>query len=33
MGDEHGFVCEACGEEFETEEELRRHLYDVGLVD
>ena len=33
MGDQHCFVCEACGEEFETEEELRRHLYAVGLVD
>lgn len=30
---EDRYVCEACGEEFETEEELRRHLYSVGLVE
>ena len=30
---EQRYVCEACGEEFETEEELRKHLYCVGLVD
>jgi DNA-directed RNA polymerase subunit RPC12/RpoP len=32
-GEKQGYVCEACGEEFDTEEELRRHLYAVGLVD
>jgi len=33
MGDQHDYVCEACGEEFDSETELRDHVYDVGLVD
>lgn len=27
------YVCGACGESFESEEDLQRHLYAVGLVD
>ena len=30
---EERYVCEACGREFDTERELREHLYSVGLVD
>lgn len=30
---EQRYVCEACGEEFETEEELREHVDRVGLVE
>ena len=30
-GDE--YVCEACGESFESEEALDRHIREVGLVD
>lgn len=30
---ERRYVCDACGETFETEAELRRHLYAVGLVE
>lgn len=26
-------VCEACGESFESEEALERHVREVGLVD
>ena len=26
-------ICEACGNSFETEAALERHVYDVGLVD
>ncbi len=26
-------VCEACGESFESESELRGHVYAVGLVE
>ena len=33
MGEQQIYVCEACGEEFDTEEELHRHLYAVGMVD
>ena len=37
MGEESGtgdaYVCEACGKEFATEQELRAHVTDVGLVD
>lgn len=33
MGENEQYVCEACGEPFETEEDLRRHLYAVGLVE
>jgi len=27
------YVCEACGREFDTEERLRRHVREVGLVE
>lgn len=27
------FVCEACGETFESEAALEDHVHDVGLVD
>lgn len=27
------YVCEACGKEFDSEQELRAHVYAVGLVD
>ncbi len=33
MGDHQRYVCEACGDEFETEAELEKHVYCVGLVD
>lgn len=33
MGECEQYVCEACGERFDSEEELRRHLYAVGLVE
>jgi len=26
-------VCDICGETFESERELERHVHDVGLVD
>lgn len=28
-----GYVCDACGKRFETEEALERHVREVGLVD
>lgn len=31
--DEGEFVCEVCGQSFESEEALDRHVHDVGLVD
>jgi DNA-directed RNA polymerase subunit RPC12/RpoP len=27
------YVCEICGERFETEAELERHVHDAGIVD
>jgi hypothetical protein len=30
---EETVVCEACGESFEDEQELRRHVRAVGLVE
>lgn len=27
------YSCRACGEEFETVDELRKHVYEVGLID
>ncbi|WP_135824175.1 C2H2-type zinc finger protein [Halorussus ruber] len=27
------YVCEACGEPFDSEEELRKHMRAVGLVE
>jgi hypothetical protein len=27
------YVCGVCGEAFETEAELERHIHEVGLVD
>jgi DNA-directed RNA polymerase subunit RPC12/RpoP len=32
MGEHEQYVCEACGESFESSEELRRHVYAVGQV-
>ncbi len=29
---EDTYRCEACEETFESREELRRHVYDIGLV-
>nr|WP_267905108.1 C2H2-type zinc finger protein [Halorussus halophilus] len=31
MGEQ--YVCEACGKEFDSERELRDHVYAVGLVE
>ena len=31
--EEDAVVCEACGETFESEAALERHVHDVGLVD
>ncbi|WP_435175732.1 C2H2-type zinc finger protein [Halorussus sp. AFM4] len=31
--EEAQYVCEACGESFDSEAELREHLYAVGLVE
>lgn len=31
--DAEEYVCEACGESFESEEALERHVREVGLVD
>ena len=33
MGTHETWVCDACGESFESESELRRHVYAVGLVE
>ncbi len=33
MGEQQRYVCEACGESFESEEELRKHVSAVGLVE
>jgi hypothetical protein len=33
MEDQKEHVCEACGEPFDSEEELRKHVYAVGLVE
>jgi len=33
MDDQQRYVCEACGESFDSEEDLRRHVYAVGLVE
>jgi DNA-directed RNA polymerase subunit RPC12/RpoP len=34
MNEETGeYVCGICGERFDTEEELERHVHDVGIVD
>jgi DNA-directed RNA polymerase subunit RPC12/RpoP len=33
MGEREQYVCEACGENFDSEEDLRKHLYAVGLVE
>jgi len=27
------YVCGACGKEFDSREELERHVHDVGIVD
>ena len=27
------YVCTVCGERFETEDELVRHVHDAGIVD
>lgn len=31
--DDEEYVCEACGESFESEEALERHIEEVGLVE
>lgn len=31
--DEETYTCEACGESFESEAALERHINDVGIVD
>lgn len=31
--DDDGHTCDACGKSFDSEEELERHVHDVGLVD
>ncbi|UPW00960.1 C2H2-type zinc finger protein [Halorussus gelatinilyticus] len=33
MDEQKRYVCEACGESFDSQEELRRHVYAVGLVE
>lgn len=33
MGEQQRYVCAACGESFDSEESLRRHVYAVGLVE
>ena len=30
---ENGYRCEACGKEFDSEEELEAHVREVGLVE
>lgn len=30
--DTEEWTCEACGETFESEDELERHIHEVGLV-
>jgi hypothetical protein len=32
MGEDDKPVCDACGKEFDSEEELREHLHEQGLV-
>jgi hypothetical protein len=32
-GEQQEYVCEACGEPFDSEEELRKHMHAVGLVE
>lgn len=32
MGTTNTYRCAVCGAEFETREELERHVHDVGLV-
>ena len=31
--DDGEYVCDACGESFESEDALDQHVHDVGLVD
>jgi hypothetical protein len=31
--DDAAWVCEACGDSFESEAALERHVHEVGLVD
>ncbi|MFC7154518.1 C2H2-type zinc finger protein [Halomarina halobia] len=33
MSEDGEYECSACGRSFSNEEELRRHVHDVGLVD
>ena len=33
MERDDSYRCDACGETFETEAELERHVHDIGLVD
>lgn len=33
MADDSDYVCERCEKEFDSEEELERHIKDVGIVD
>jgi uncharacterized Zn-finger protein len=33
VGKQKQYVCEACGESFDSEKDLRSHVFDVGLVE
>lgn len=30
---DHEYVCDACGDQFDSEAALERHIHEVGLVD
>jgi DNA-directed RNA polymerase subunit RPC12/RpoP len=33
MPDDETYKCDVCGEEFESEEAVERHVHEVGIVD
>jgi len=33
MTDDESYECSVCGEVFDSEEEVDRHVHDVGIVD